>query len=199
VINKLKTNLSREFCSRNNIEAPLWAVGYLARSAGKVRVEAVEGYLAIQAEHHGFGSRARPPVFRYRAMNQVPLPSRQGAFDLGHHLVLATRYRRNVFNSRVGSELVEYWLKVADKHGFGIDQATVLPEHVHMLVRIVPKLSIERCALALMNNAQHWMGKRYSQLLVREGVDQLWQPSAYAGTCGKVSTALVKAFLGGKE
>jgi putative transposase len=199
VIDKLKTNLSREFCSRKNLEAPLWAVGYLARSAGKVSVSAVKSYVASQAAHHGFGSRARPPVFRYRAMNQTPLKARHAAFELGHHLVLASRYRRNFFNSQVGGELIEYWLKVAAKHGFGIDQATVLPEHVHMLVRIVPKMSIEQCALALMNNAQHWMGKRYPDRLVREGVDQLWQPSAYAGTCGKVSTALVKAFLSKRE
>jgi REP element-mobilizing transposase RayT len=162
---------------------------------GKVRVKAVREYLANQAEHHGYSSRARPPLFRYRATTPVVLTSSHAAFELGHHLVFATRYRRNAFNSQVGNELVEYWLKVAGKHGFAIDQATVLPEHMHMLVRIVPKMSIEQCALALMNNAQHWMGKHYPNVLVRERLDQLWQPSAYAGTCGKVSTALLKSFL----
>ena len=62
-------------------------------------------------------------------------------------------------------------------------------------MRIVPKLNIEDCVLALMNNGQHWFGKHFPQLLMQAGVSQLWQPSAYVGTSGKVTTALVKSFL----
>lgn len=71
----------------------------------------------------------------------------------------------------------------------------MLPDHVHLLVRIVPKISIEDCVLALMNNGQHWFSKYHPQLLVRAEAGQLWQPPTYAGTCGKVTTALVKSFL----
>lgn len=68
-----------------------------------------------------------------------------------------------------------------------------------MLIRTVPKMTIEAAALALMNNAQHWIGRRFPHMLLSAGVDQLWQPSAYAGTCGKVTTALVKSFLSRAE
>jgi hypothetical protein len=46
-----------------------------------------------------------------------------------------------------------------------------------------------------MNNAQHWMAQRFAAVLVKEEVDQLWQSSAYAGTCGEVTTGLMKWFL----
>ena len=196
MINKLKSNVSRQFCADFGLEAPLWATGYLARSIGKVGIQVVKQYLADQAEHHGYSSRVRPPVFKYRVSEPLVLSAEHAVFDLTHHLVLATRYRRGVFSSSLGSELVEYWLRVASKRGFAIDQVTVVPDHVHMLLRLTSKMSIEECALSLMNNSQDWMGKRHGQALVQAGIDQLWQPSAYAGTCGKVTTAQVKAFLG---
>jgi putative transposase len=191
----VKTNLSRELGSRFGLQAPLWADGFLARSVGRVRIDAVRNYLDSQSEHHGYAGRVCPPVFRFVAKNPIALTAAHSVFDLNHHVVLATQYRRGIFGSRIGEELVEYWERVATKKGFAIDRATVLPDHIHLVVRIVPKMSIEDCVLALMNNGQHWFGVHCPQLLVQPGVSQLWQPSAYAGTSGKVTTALVKSFL----
>jgi len=56
-------------------------------------------------------------------------------------------------------------------------------------------MSIEECALSLMNNGQYFMAKNYPQLLVQARIDQLWQSSAYAGTCGKYTTALMQRWL----
>ena len=84
---------------------------------------------------------------------------------------------------------------VASARGFAIDQISIVPDHVHLIVRIVPSMSIERCALLLMNNAQYFVWKNYGELLVRVGLDQLWESSAYAGTCGNYTTALVKEWL----
>jgi hypothetical protein len=63
------------------------------------------------------------------------------------------------------------------------------------LVRAGPKTGIEEVALSLLNNGQHFVGKHFSGSLIGAGVDRLWQASAYAGTTGRVTTALVKAFL----
>jgi putative transposase len=185
----LKTNLSRNLGLRFQLQPPVWAGGFLARSVGRVRIDAVKHYLDSQSEHHGYAGRVHPPVFRFVAKNPIALTAAHSVFDLNHHVVLATRYRRGIFGSRSGRELLEYWERVATKKGFAIDRATVLPDHVHLLVRIVPKFSIEECVLTLMNNSQHWFGNHYSE------VSQLWQSSAYVGTSGKVTTALVKSFL----
>jgi REP element-mobilizing transposase RayT len=64
-----------------------------------------------------------------------------------------------------------------------------------LLVRITPKISIEQVTISLMNNAQHFMAKHFPVRLVEAKIDQLWQPSAYVGTCGELTTALLKAFL----
>ena len=191
----VKTNLSRELSARFGLQAPMWADGFLARSIGRVRIEAVRNYLDSQSEHHGYAGRVRPPVFRFIAKNPIALTAAHSAFDLNHHVVLTTQYRRGIFGSRIGEELIGYWERVAMKKGFAMDRVTVLPDHVHLLVRIVPKMSIENCVLALMNNGRLWFGSHYPELLIKSGMTQLWQASAYAGTTGTVTTALVKSFL----
>ena len=140
-LKKLKGRSSAAMCQEFGLTPPLWARGYLARSAGRVRVQAVKRYLASQAEHHGYSKRALPPVFRFTATKPEPLSTAHASFDLTHHLVLATHFRRGVFDSKTGEALVNYWIKVAARRGFAVDQATVLPDHVHLLVRITPKIT----------------------------------------------------------
>jgi putative transposase len=195
VVQTLKANSSREYRLRSNLDASLWAKGYLARSVGRVKIQAVKRYLDEQSEHHGYATRVRPPVFRFRAPRAVELREPHASFNLNHHLVLSTRRRTGVFTSALGEELTNYWLRVAAKHGFAIDQMTTLPDHVHMLVRTMPKMSVEACALTLMNNAQHFIGSKYPGAMIEQGIDQLWRDSAYVGTCGQVTTALLKTFL----
>lgn len=198
VLKTLKGRSSAALCREFVIAPPLWARGYLARSVGRVRIQAVKRYIAQQAEHHGYSKRALPPVFRFRALEPRLLATAHASFDLTHHLVLATRFRRAVFGSKTGEALVNYWLRVAVTRGFALDQATVLPDHVHLLVRITPKTSVEQITLSLMNNAQYFIAKHFANALVEAKIDQLWQPSAYAGTCGELTTALLKAFLRGR-
>ena len=108
VLKKLKGRSSATLCSQLKITAPLWAVGYLARSTGKVRVQAIKHYLDRQAAHHGYEKRVLPPVFRFRNGNPAVLNVAHASFNLQHHLVLATQYRQGVFDSRLGEALVSY-------------------------------------------------------------------------------------------
>jgi REP element-mobilizing transposase RayT len=75
-------------------------------------------------------------------------------------------------------------------------RSTGRADHLHMIVRIVPKVSIEEVALRLMNNGQYFIGRRYPELLIVNGMDQLWNASAYAGTCGDLTTGLIMKWLG---
>ena len=195
VMKTIKTNSSRESCIQLGLTAPVWARGYLAKSIGRVRLDAVRNYLEQQSKHHGYDSRIRPPVYRYRTTSPIQLKATHAWFDLNHHVVLSTKQRQGVFTSDLGRALSDYWLTVAAMRGFAIDQISVVPDHVHLLVRITAKMSIEECVLSLMNNEQHFIGKNFPQVLIELGLNQLWEASAYAGTCGELTTALLKAWL----
>src|SRR5262245_11760341 len=199
VIQTIKANSARLFNAQFALTPPLWGRGFLARGVGRVYLGVVKEYISGQAEHHGYDKRVRPPVSRYSNEESVALTAAHASFELNHHLVFATRYRRGIFDSALGEALIQYWQRVASARGFAIDRVTIMPDHTHLLVRIAPKMSIEECALALLNNGQHFVGQRAPEALIQAKVEQLWQASAYAGTTGKVTTALVKAFLSERE
>jgi putative transposase len=198
-IQTIKSNTARVCGAQLGLAAPVWARGYLARSVGRVRLDVVKEYLLRQSEHHGYAARLKPPVYRYRAATPVLLTAQHASFDLNHHLVFATRYRRSVLSSGVSAALADYWLKVAAKHRFAIDQMTILPDHAHLLVRTTPNRSIADCALALLNNGQHFTSRNYPQSLAEAKVEQLWQASAYGGTRGQYTTALIKSWLSERQ
>jgi REP-associated tyrosine transposase len=189
VMQTIKANTAREIAETK----PVWARGYLARSVGRMRIDAVRLYLEQQAKHHGYDSRVLPPVYRFRAAHSTQLEAAHTAFELNHHLVFATQQRKGFFTRDLAHALSDYWLRVAAVRGFAVDQLSFVPDHVHLLVRIVPKMSIEECALSLLNNGQHFIEMNYPQVLVQTGMEQLWEPSAYAGTCGEVTTTLLKS------
>jgi REP element-mobilizing transposase RayT len=83
--------------------------------------------------------------------------------------------------------------------GLSTSLFSMVPDHIHLIVRIVPSMSIEECALLLMNNGQHFVGKVYPQVLIEAGINQLWQPSAYAGTCGEYTSGLIQNWLNSRE
>jgi putative transposase len=195
----LKSNSAREIAQMFSGSSPVWARGYLARSSGHIRTSAVRHYLEQQATHHGYANRVLPPVFKYRSRTKAVLRAAHACFDLSHHLVFSTQQRKGVFTSAAGEALTGYWLGVAAKREFAIDQISIVPDHVHLIVRIVPKMSIEEVALSLMNNGQYFIGEQYQELLIESGVNQLWNGSAYAGTCGEMTTALMMKWLASDE
>jgi len=195
----LKCNSSRELARMFSLSVPIWAGGYLARSSGNMRTSAVREYLDQQPNHHGYASRILPPVYIFQAPQPRNLRAAHAAFDLTHHLVFSTQQRKGFFGATIGQALTEYWLQVAAKGNFALDRISIVPDHVHMIVRIVPKMSIEEVALSLMNDGQYFIRERYPELLIRNCMTQLWNPSAYAGTCGELSTALIMKWLRSDE
>jgi REP-associated tyrosine transposase len=191
VIQTLKPNLA----SACDQVSPVWARGFLAKSTGRVNRETVRRYLTAQTEHHGYAQRLLPPVFRYRSRDRKPLRSAHAFFDLSHHVVLATQFRRAVFGASTARALGTYWLEVAQKRGFAIDQMSILPDHGHLMMRIMPKASVESCVFSLMNNGQYFMAKHFPEIFVKTETERLWESSAYAGTCGEFTTALMRTFL----
>lgn len=87
-------------------------------------------------------------------------------------------------------------MKIGEKHQFVVDRMSLLPDHLHLLIEAIPNVSVEECVLAIMNNTQQWMTKRYLGVLKESGGWNVWQPSFYAGTVGDHTTAQVKRFLG---
>ena len=188
---KLKAQSSREINrALRRKDSALWAIGYFVRSVGRATREAAEKYIDSQGDHHGIQTNQR---LTWNNHDVRTLTADHSIFDLSYHVVLATQSRQCVFDSVVGQVLID-GIYQGDST-FLIRKISLLPDHVHLLIRAVPSMAIGECVLNLMNQTLGFMTDQYSGVLIGSGAHCLWSQSAYVGSVGEVSTAVVKGFL----
>ncbi len=175
------------------------ARGYFAMTAGQSTAGSVEAYLNTQSEHHGYANRARPPVF----VRQLPptdearqtLQTDHAVTLLRYHVVLATWFRRGVFDEKSAAAVTAHWLSLQRTHGFLLDKVSFVPDHVHLAISIHPTRSPAEIVVTLMNAAQQLMWNRFENSIIKSRVERLWQSSAYVGSFGELSSNAVSAYI----
>jgi REP-associated tyrosine transposase len=194
----LERKLAREFnATFRPEENSIWARGYFAKSSGKVNLARAEAYVESQASHHEYRDEwSKQLSYRNPAFKSPIFNLDHSVCMLDYHLVLTTSQRKAVLDETIAPELFAYIGKVGSKNGFAVERMGLVPDHVHLIIETMPNVSIRQCVLALLNNTQQWMVKRYSGVLKQTDAWDVWQPSYYAGTVGNYSTAQVKRFLG---
>ena len=61
-----------------------------------------------------------------------------GVCSLGLHLVWCPKYRRRILGGRVAARCGELLEQIAGEHGWQIVAKEVMPDHVHLFVRVGP-------------------------------------------------------------
>jgi len=200
VMQTVKTNLSREL-SRTFPEfeslSTLWQRGFYAQTVGKIDRRAVERYIETQDAHHGYASRQRSPVAKFKAPVEEHrrFHSLHTWARLHYHVVLVTQYRRAWFDSTAGQRLVGYFRRVAERKGYLLWRMSVLPDHMHLLLRLPPQMSIGEVVENLMNNSYYFLTPEVNVEIKDPSLFEVWQPSYYSGTIGGPTTAQVKSYL----
>ena len=197
---KLKGRVSRWLHDATG-QPGLLSRGYFALTAGTANEQAVNNYLESQSAHHHYESRARPPVYvRSFAPSKNDLAILRidhAVTKLAYHVVLSTWYRRGVFTRRCAEEVTQLWLEKQKELRIALTKVSFVPDHVHLAIKTHPTVSIPEVIAALMNGAQELVWKKYDGLVIQAGVERLWQPSAYFGSYGRLSSPEVAAYIQG--
>lgn len=198
---KIKGRLSKWLNSHSSVpgESFHFAKGYFAVTTGASTTTDVHHYLESQSLHHGYENRARPPVF----IGTFPrddgserrLATDHAVTSLRYHLVFATEYRHGVFHRQSGQELAEHWRSHQDLNRCIVDKVSIVPDHIHMAVGVHPAVKISELAVTLMNAAQEMMWTRFEADVIRASIRRLWQPSAYLGSYGDLSSAAISKYV----
>ena len=63
-------------------------------------------------------------------------------YSLQYHLVWCTKYRKKVLKDGIDLECKKMLQDLAEEYQFQILAMEVMPDHIHMLVEIPPKMSV---------------------------------------------------------
>jgi REP element-mobilizing transposase RayT len=198
---KLKGRVSKWLREQLELHQPqkLLSRGYFACSTGQSTTEAVDRYLDFQAEHHGYMSRPRTPVFVQRypltPADEQRLSAKHAVTALQFHVVLSTWRRMGVFSQRAAEATADRWRRLQTDYRMAIEKVSFVPDHVHSAVRVHPSQSPANIVVALMNASQELLWSRFAASVIQAGVERLWQPSAYIGSYGDLESAKIGSYV----
>jgi REP element-mobilizing transposase RayT len=189
--------LSGQF-ARKQAAKPL-ARGYFAITSGHSTADEINAYLERQGEHHGYVDRVRPPVFvrTYAATSETEsiLRADHAVTRLRFHVVLATWRRRGVFAQASAAAISDRWQQPQADLRVRIDKVSFVPDHVHVALTLHPAVVPASVVAALMNAGQEIMWRQFERDVIQAGVERLWQPSAYVGSFGDLTSPAVSAYV----
>lgn len=118
-----------------------------------------------------------------------------------YHLIFVCKYRRKCFSNKDFAENLKLqFFGIAKKYDFEIDTIDFdysKPDHIHILVRSVPKLSPLQIVRVLKQQTNHWAWKSYDTYLKRFywKSHHLWTRGYFCSTIGNVSADTVHEYL----
>ena len=117
-------------------------------------------------------------------------------YQCEYHLVLATKYRRKVFNDGIFGYVLER-LKAVKEHYPEIEILKIEhnKDHVHMLVSIPPKMSVGRVVGILKANTSRRLKEKFSFLKdVYWGTDGIWSDGYFVSTVG-INEKIIQRYI----
>jgi putative transposase len=116
-----------------------------------------------------------------------------GVCSLGLHLVWCPKYRRGVLGGRVARRLDELLEQIAAEHGWQIVAHEVMPDHVHLFVRVGPADAPASVVGAFKGRTARVLRAEFPHLQTFAKVS--WSPAYFAASVGYVSQTTVRRYI----
>ena len=111
-----------------------------------------------------------------------------------YHIVFAPKYRRKVFYEEKRAEIREILRQLCEWKGVEIIEGEVCPDHIHMLVRIPPKMSVSGFKGYLKGKSSLMIFDRHANLKYKYGNRHFWARGYFVDTVGRNKKA-IKAYI----
>jgi putative transposase len=113
--------------------------------------------------------------------------------SLGLQVVWCPKYRRRLLGGRVARRLGELLDQIADEQGWQIVANEVMPDRVHLFVRVGPTHAPASVVRAFKGRAARVLGQEFPHL--RNHAKVLWSPWYLAASVGYVSASTVRRYI----
>ena len=100
-----------------------------------------------------------------------------------------------MFNAEAARAIDAHWRNQQARLRVVFDKFCFLPDHVHIAVEVHPTVSPARLVTELMNASQDFAFENFPENVIRAKAERLWQPSAYIGSFGDLTTAAMKSYI----
>ena len=112
---------------------------------------------------------------------------------LGFHVVWCPKYRKRVLVGAVAARLRELLEAKALEQGWTIEALELMPDHVHVFVRVPPNVSPSYIANQFKGNTSRFLRAEFPHL--RRLMGTLWSKSYFVASVGRVSESTILEYI----
>ena len=107
-----------------------------------------------------------------------------------YHIVFTPKYRRKVIYNQYKADIRDIIKQLCSYKGVEIIEGHLMPDHIHMLVSIPPKISVSSFMGYLKGKSALMIFDRHANLKYRYGNRHFWCRGYYVDTVGRNEKAI---------
>lgn len=113
------------------------------------------------------------------------------------HLILATKYRRNILVGRLNDDLKDIFTSIANGSDFEIEVMESDINHIHFLIRYIPRLSISQLVRRLKQESTRQLWLLHSTTLRQYYWHRkiLWSDGFFVCSIGEASPDTIRQYI----
>jgi putative transposase len=113
-----------------------------------------------------------------------------------YHLEWCPKYRYNMFRGKGNKKLCEDILhEIAERHNIGIAELSVMPDHIHIVVQLLPTMSISQALHLLKGGSSYELFRRQPLFRFRYARGSFWSPGKFYRSVGDTDTTTVLEYV----
>ena len=101
-----------------------------------------------------------------------------------YHIVFTPKYRRKIIYNKLRRDIVQTIKDLCKWKGIEIIEGKAMPDHIHILVKIPPKMSISNFMGYLKGKSAMMIFARHGNLKYKFGNNNFWSTGYYVSTVG---------------
>lgn len=109
-----------------------------------------------------------------------------------YHIVFTPKYRRKIIYNKLKKDIRDIIRDLCKWKGVEIIEGSAMPDHIHLLVSIPPKLSISSFMGYLKGKSAMMIFDRHSNLKYKFGSRNFWATGYYVSTVGLNEATIAK-------
>ncbi len=119
-------------------------------------------------------------------------------WDCQYHIVFTPKYRRKVIYNKIRKDIGIYLRRLCDYKSVEIVEANACPDHIHMLVKIPPKISVSSFMGYLKGKSSLMIFEEHANLKYNYGNRVFWAEGYFVSTVG-LNKNTIKKYIQNQE
>ena len=115
-----------------------------------------------------------------------------------YHIIFTSKFRRKVIYNQYKQSIKEIIIALCKYKGVEIIEGHLMPDHIHMLVSIPPKISVASFMGYLKGKSALMIFERHANLKYKFGNRHFWSEGYYVSTVG-LNEATIRKYIRDQE